>query len=283
MRKKQPHPEARPTLTIVTHQQWRAEDFSEVADTRVDFGMDLTATDRPGSIWAPGAWAAAAAAHDPDLHLTSAGPRWLDSLPLSLTGRPVMTVPSAVASHLEDGAPRQFIKLPETKHDKFPAAVRDVEHLDHDLALLPADEPIQLQGTVSFTYEVRCWVVDRAVVASASYFPDIAREDWQHFQDRRRDADGAFWLQRALDAHPEVTVPDSVVIDVGWCTTPYVGDPGWRVIEANAAWSSDWYEPSDIASVLEAISRSQRRVSAWEWVPSPVLVRQSRRLLSRAG
>lgn len=161
---------SRPRLTLVTHQTWRAEDLAPWADVHLDFGLDTAAgADAEAMLWCPGGWAAAATVRHRHLQLSSAGPRWLDYLPIELKGREVVT------SHA--GALRQtppviyggtvFAKLPETKHDSFPAQLRPLDELLTDLSRLPDREPVQLQTPVHFDSEVRCW----CVTAESSHEP----------------------------------------------------------------------------------------------------------------
>lgn len=275
---------SRPRLTVVTHQQWRRDDLAPHADVRLDLGMDTAAAgDQSAVLWCPGAWAAAAIARHPNLRLSSAGPRWLDRLPLAVTGREIATGP---VRHLREilavaEVDQVFAKLPETKRDSFPAEVRQITDLYDDLARLPVEEPVQVQSPVHFDYEVRCWISGGAVVASAAYFPDIARESWPDHENPAQSAEAAAWLNTVIAAGT-VEVPPAVVVDVGWCTDPVSGPDGWRIVEANAAWSADWYAPDDMPAVIDTIAASQRGVSdRWLWRPSPALVNWSTALSRR--
>lgn len=275
---------SRPRLILVTHQTWRAEDLAPWADVRLDFGLDTAAgADAEAVLWCPGGWAAAATVRHRHLQLSSAGPRWLDYLPTELTGREIVTS--------EAGALRQtppviyggtvFAKLPETKHDSFPAQLRSLDELLTDLSRLPDGEPVQLQTPVHFDSEVRCWVRDGRVVARASYFPDRAREDWLDLDDPVRATAAVLWLEEAL-VTCHVPVPPAVVIDVGWCSDPWFGEPGWRIVEANAAWSADWYGALELSSVVETVIASQVGVSdRWRWYPSLLLLHLSSGLAQR--
>jgi len=233
---------SRPHLIVVTHQRWRADDLAARADVRIDLGLDTsTVADLDAVLWCPGAWAAAAVAGHPHLRLSSAGSMWPDRLPIALTGREVATSAAGELRRSLRGAQDRpvFAKLPETKHERFEAKIRAVGELAVELTRLPDDEPVQLQGPVTFEHEVRCWVRDGAVVARAVYFPGTPRENWPSLDDPVRSAHAGTWLDHAL-ASCHVPVPPAVVIEVGWCADPVASDPGWRVVEANAPWSSDW-------------------------------------------
>ena len=275
---------SRPRLTLVTHQTWRAEDLAPWADVHLDFGLDTAAgADAEAMLWCPGGWAAAATLRHRQLQLSSAGPRWLDYLPIELTGREIVATEAGV---LQQTPPvisdrRVFAKLPETKHDSFPAQLRTLAELRRDLSRLPDHEPVQLQSPVRFDSEVRCWVRDGRVVARAGYFPDQARERWPDLDDPVRATAAVLWLEEALVAC-HVPVPPAVVIDVGWCSDPWFGQPGWRIVEANAAWSADWYGAVALSSVVETVIASQVGVSdRWRWYPSPLLLHLSSGLAQR--
>ncbi|MFA5709327.1 ATP-grasp domain-containing protein [Mycolicibacterium sp.] len=246
--------------------------------------MDTAAASGADTVlWCPGAWAAAAVSRHRNLRLSSAGPRWLDHLPAAVTGREVDT---ATVGQLRAILPvaetaRVFAKFPETKHERFEARVRSPEELAADLDQLPESEPVQLQSPVRFDYEVRCWVLGAKVVAHAVYFPGAPREEWAGLEHPARSAAAVKWLGRVLAAG-DVTVPDAVVVDAGWCTDPVVGPPGWRIVEANAAWSADWYIPDAMDAVVATVAASQLGVSdRWRWRPSPLLVHCSKALARR--
>lgn len=174
-----------------------------------------------------------------------------------------------------------FAKLPETKHERFEAGVREIGDLCADLERLPDDEPVQVQSPTNFEHEVRCWVLSGEVVARAAYFPGIARENWPNHDDPEINTEAAVWLADLI-VSGTVEVPPAVVVDVGWCDNPATGPAGWRIVEANAAWSADWYSPDDLNAVINTIDASQRGVSdRWLWRPSPVLVNWSAALSRR--
>lgn len=274
----------RPHITVVSQQSWRADELRPYATVRTDFGLDTNAAEDPtAALWCPGAWAAAAAVRHPHLRLSSAGPRWLDNLPLALSGRETLTDCAANWIRMPPATfePRIFAKLPETKHELFPAGLRSVGLLVTELALLPGRELVSMQTPVHFTDEVRCWVLGGAVVAHTPYFHDVDRDEWNLLHNAARSASAAQWLGHKL-SDGSVTAPPAVVIDVAWCIDPVVGAPGWRIVEANAAWSSDWYAAEDLAAVLDTVLASQHEVSdRWRWQPSPLLVDRSVALARR--
>ena len=269
-------------LTVVSQQRWRAEELAPYIDVRADFGLDTAAGGNPdGALWCPGAWAAAATVRHPQLRLSSAGARWIDNLPLELSGRESLTDTAGnwMRRLPAPAGARIFAKLPETKHEPFPALVRTTSELRNDLAALPRHELVSVQTPVRFVDEVRCWVRDGNVVAHSPYFPDADRADWSSLGEPQRGIDAATWLSRNLSG---VAIPPAVVIDVGWCTDPVIGRPGWRVIEANAPWSSDWYVAADLIAVLKTVVASQTDVpDRWRWTPSPLLVERSVALARR--
>lgn len=274
---------SRPRLTVVTHQPWRAEDLAPHVQVHVNLGLDTSAGADPAvAIWSPGAWAAAATARHGHLRLSSAGPMWLDRVYQSLSGRDIRTATAGDLIREASGehAEPVFAKLPETKHESFTASTREIGKLLAQLSRLPADEPVQLQSPVHFEYEVRCWLLHGEVVARGAYFPDVSREQWPSLDDPARSADAAAWLTRLLPHY--LSVPPAVVVDVGWCADPVTGPAGWRIIEANAPWSSDWYIPDDMAAVVETVIASQRDVpDEWCWRPSPLLMRRCAGLIAR--
>ena len=274
---------ARP-LTVVTHARWRAAELAEHIAVRHDFGLDLDAAADPAAVlWCPGAWAAAATMRYPHLRLSSAGPGWLDGLTPALTGRDIRTYTAAeLAGTAADALPgRVFAKLPETKHERFEAKVRDVAALAGKCALLPGDEPVQVQTPVEFLYELRCWLRRGEVVAHSVYMPGVDRERWTALGNPDRDTEGLRWL-RGLLAAGDLELPAAAVLDIGWCADPVSGRPGWRIVEANAAWSADWYCAEDIGAVFSTIAAAQFGVSdRWLWRPSPLLVNFTQGLLRR--
>ncbi|KXO91109.1 hypothetical protein AXK58_21510 [Tsukamurella tyrosinosolvens] len=254
--------------------------MAQVADVRLDLGFDLEAAADPETVlWCPGGWAAAAVVRYPRLRLASAGPDWLGRRRTSNLGRRVWARTAAeLAVGADAGGSPVFAKLPETKHDRFPAEVRAADQLAHDASLLPVDEPIQMQTPVVFSHEVRCWVLDGRVVAHSEYFPDAPREHWPSLEDATRADQAVSWLQSVLPE--EQPAPPAFVVDVG--LSPGPGGARWLILEANAAWSSDWYNAADLPAVLETMARSQRDVPAeWRWRPSPLLNRQAAGLLRR--
>lgn len=275
---------SRTKLTIVSHQRWRADDLAPFADVRADLGLDLDAAEDPDAfLWCPGGWAAPAVARHDRVRLSSAGPEWLDDLDVRLRGRDIRTsTAEELISSAQTCLPaRVFAKLPEAKHEMFEAQVRSVGELVEDLRRLPDDEPVQVQTPVEFLYEVRCWVLGGDVVAHAVYMPGVARERWSQVNSPERDAEAVRWLASVISG-ARLEMPEAVVIDVGWCADPVAGRSGWCIIEANAPWSSDWYEADDLAAVIEAIVVSQSDVpDRWLWQPSPLLMRQAAGLLRR--
>lgn len=229
-----------PPLTVVTHAHWRVRELAAHTETCHDFGVDLDAASEPGNwFWCPGAWAAAATTRHRHVRLSSAGPRWLDQLPIELTGREIVSysageLAATVKSFVSDSV---FAKLPETKHERFAAAVRGPAALAAACSALPPTEPVQLQTPVRFTNEVRCWVRDGAVVAHSAYIPDVDRELWLRLAVAEREREAVARLCEWLDTGA-LTLPPAVVVDIGWCTNPATGSPGWRIVEANAAWSA---------------------------------------------
>lgn len=270
-------------LTLVTHANWRVQQLLEYTAARQHFGLDLDGADDPTAVfWCPGAWAAAATVRHPQLRLSSAGPRWLDMLPLALTGREIVTRTAGVLAEAASGfAAAVFAKLPESKHERFVASVRAPLELAAACASLPAEEPVQVATPVRFSYEVRCWIRGGQVVAHSPYFADIDREQWQQRRVTACDREGRSWLQSLLAAG-ELELPPAVVVDIGWCADPVTGPPGWRIVEANAGWSSDWYCADDMSAVCATIAASQRDVpDRWVWKPSPVLIAAAQALLRR--
>lgn len=273
-----------PALTVVTQQRWRAQELAQHAEVRHDFGMDVHAAADPAAVfWCPGAWATAATERYRHLRLASAGPGWLDGLDTRLTGRQIRTYYAAdLAAAAGGGLPaRMFAKLPETKHERFEAEARDGGALAAACARLPADERVQLQTPVQFLYELRCWVLGGQLVAHSVYMHGVDRDRWRELALTDRDAEGLVWMSRVL-ASGELALPDAVVLDIGWCADPVIGRPGWRIVEANAAWSADWYCAEDVEAVLATIAASQLGVSdRWLWHPSPLLVNCAQGLLRR--
>jgi hypothetical protein len=270
----------KPSFRVVTHKNWLADQFVPMGAVQ-DHGFDIDpATAQDTLWWAPGAWVASAFKAGVRLPLLSAGPYWLDRLPLEYKGREVGTGwvsdwpgffernPELVAKH-----PEIFVKLPEAKLDSFPARLHSTKHLRENLAQyhLPDDALVQIQEPVEFITEGRFWVAHGHVQAESLY----RHRDWIwgseqdppfHLLVEMKLTKMRRFLIIMLD-DTRVTIPPGVVIDIG-----ITADGSPKVIEANAAWSSGPYDgnPWGIYKAIRASHDPGHLYPQWVWNPHQV-------------
>lgn len=260
---------------VVTHRNWLADQFKPFGAVQ-DWGFDINPDTAYDTIWwAPGAWVASAAKAGVKLPLLSAGPYWLDDLPVKYRGRAVRTLSIEDSCALIGQLPDQdfFVKLPEAKLESFPARVHAFNrHWRTTISQygLPSDTLIQLQEPRQFGPEARFFIAHGKVVADSFYkfdgpviWGDPAFDDLK--MSHRH-------LLSALRTYVKVLIknvklPPGVVIDVGCDETGAA-----YVIEANAAWSSSPYD-ADPEGVIQAVTAAHDFNDdhpQWRWKPNPV-------------
>jgi len=184
---------------------------------------------------------------------------WLSGLPYELTCREIEFSTVAEARQLRRPA---FVKPPNDK--SFPARVYP------DGSGLPGpdavddDTPVLVSDIVAFAVEYRLFLLDGEVRTGSRYFTrgelDLAPLD----QDPRRGEVLAF-ASRLTGAR----LPSAVVVDVGLLA----GDnPGWAIVEANAAWASGHYA-CDADAALDVVLRAARPMPEFEG-PDRAFLRQ---------
>ena len=185
------------------------------------------------------------------VRLLRPSPTWLTTLPERCRKRAIRAAPLAEAQRDSDPA---FVKPGREK--RFPAGV-----YQPGSALLAATEglpetlPVLVAEPVEWAVEIRCFVLDRRVVALSSYArsgrsAQSASGDWPFLPAEREQA--LDFLGTALE-DPTVALPAAVVVDIG-----VIVGRGWAVVEANEAWAAGLYgcEASAILPVLARASVS---------------------------
>lgn len=272
-------------LVVVSSASWLAKDFRAPGTINVipEIGFDLPRLDpKTTAWWCSGSYAARAAATGGRLPLLSAGPHWLDTIPLQWRQRNVTSMRVAdVAERFKDG----FIKPAEIKVGTLPARIYSgsngtsaAEEFLRDArdAGLPDGSWLSVSDPMNYVREYRCFTVDGTVTAATPYL--INGMTWDGLEpdadpEGRREA-SVFVEQLLADLGAEGH-PPGFVVDAG------VDDQGrWSVIEANASWSSNPYH-SDMAGVIESVLASHDvdgNYPQWAWQIDPYHEKNARKL-----
>jgi len=180
------------------------------------------------------------------LRLTEPAVDWLPKLPNRWRAREVRLTTLAEA---RCETAMKFIKPADEKC--FDARVYSSGAALPPPGALPDDLPVLVQEVVDWQSEFRCFVLDRTVVATSSYWRDgeITRseEGWLSSDPNLEEA--TRFCERFVGER-DVEVATAVVVDVG-----IIRDRGWAVLEANAAFSSGIYgcDPVQVLRVLRRV------------------------------
>ena len=157
---------------------------------------------------------------------------WLAWLPREMRHRGVCIRPLSQA-RLE--VVHQFVKPAEGKvfEPKVYASGADLPTLDQ-----VGDIPVLISDLVTFTLEVRCFVLEGTVVTASPYWRDgaLAQDadgSWPFLAGEEAEALG---FARTVLEHPGVASPPAFVLDVG-----ITSEHGWAVIEGNPCWGAGLY------------------------------------------
>lgn len=241
-------------IRVVTHRNWLAEQFAPYGGVH-DFGVDIDPSSaRDVAWWAPGEWAARAAATGVALELASCGVDWVRRLdvPDYWLRRKVVIVSAgeAVKAAEEMLGDTIFVKLPEAKTDAFPARLSFKSHLGQILAspLIGEDTLVQLSEEIQFSCEARFFVANHRVVAAS----------WYQYN-------GLWWMEEDFEggtAYEMSVLTDMANAVAGHRNSPsgYTVDVGLirgsnytpAIVEFNAAWSSNPYD-ADMGGVAESV------------------------------
>ncbi len=149
----------------------------------------------------------------------------------------------------------QFERLPEGRevfvkcaHEKWFKPVVTASRVIPGNACQPHDI-LHVQDVVTFSDEVRCWVVDGRILTWAYYRKN--GKTWRDGITAETDEPLSEWC--ALVALIAPALPRAVVIDVGMIEN----SRRWHVIEANEPWASGIYD-CDPAACLQVILENQR-------------------------
>lgn len=177
---------------------------------------------------------------------------WLVNLPLKYLKRQIQY---KTLGQLEKIEGKIFIKPADDKC--FRAKVYEPGEIIPSADLLPNNTPILISEVVDWVSEFRSFIIDRQLATISIYARNgkTAQNDegnWVVYEDEITEA--KTFLDNFL-ADPEVVLPPSVVVDIG-----FIADRGWAVIEANPSWGSGIYG-CDPYEVLKVISRASIKTS----------------------
>jgi len=185
---------------------------------------------------------------------------WLAHLPHSLRGRQVNLTTLGEARHFSKPT---FVKPAEGKTfeakvyhhaEDFPAP--DVVE---DSVLVLTSEP------VSFVFEVRCFVLNGALLGMSPYWrndslADGPNGDWPFLADEKIQAEA--FASQVLSAHS--SHPPAFVLDIGLAR-----ESGWAVVEANPCWGAGLYGCDAECALRTAQAAIRRRAEMteqdWLW------------------
>lgn len=171
---------------------------------------------------------------------------WLPSLPARWRGREVLPMDFSELRNLELPF---FAKSPFAK--LFPAGIFQSGSALLAQHQLTDDTKLLVQEIVEWECEYRCFVRNGEIEAISIYAQGgkLAQlDDGSWFFDEEEQAHAYAFCSRFI-ADPAVTIPVSVVVDVG-----KVKDRGWAVVECNATWASGVYgcDPIGVLKVIES-------------------------------
>lgn len=198
--------------------------------------------------------------------LLSPSPEWLAELPQVYAGREIHHTTLAEARRHRD---RAFFK-PADLLKSFRAGVY-VSGADlPDAETQPDGLPVLVQEPVSWELELRCFVLERRVVAISPYLDhgDLAQADDGSWRADEAELRAGEAYAAAVLSDQAVPFPPAVVLDVG-----RIAGRGWAVIETNAAWAAGLYgcDPEAVLPVLQRASVRRSELSAEDrrWVGGP--------------
>jgi hypothetical protein len=101
--------------------------------------------------------------------------------------------------------------------------------------------------TPRYTYEFRCFILDRQVRTLSIYLRDGELQRERDFAATDAELATAEAFVCKLSTDPRVELPRTAVVDVG-----VIRDRGWAVVEQNAAWGAGIYgcDPIEVLEVL---------------------------------
>jgi hypothetical protein len=167
---------------------------------------------------------------------------WLAKIPQKYTLRNIQYDRFENIQHVQN----KFIKPIDFKF--FPAGVyTSVEEIQGYNTI---DQHIEVfvSDVVTWTIEVRCFVIDRKVQTWSTYVYNNKIE-LRDTMLANEEAEMHIFLNEFL-ADTTIDLPEAVVIDVG-----YIPNQGWALIEANPVWSSGVYA-CDPKKVIQTIVKS---------------------------
>jgi len=220
---------------------------------------ELIATDREITIYAEPLFAEAIA-DQLEMALLEPPANWLTVLPKALLRRDVGVMPLSEARKISTPA---FVKPAEGK--VFDATVyRSGDSLPNVDQI--GDISVLTSTPVSFSLEVRCFVLEGQVVTMSPYWRNgsLARAEDGSWPFWESEEEGAVRFAASVLNAPEVSFPPAFVLDVG------LMEYGWAVIEANPCWGAGLYgcDPSLVLQTGRYAIRRRREMNAgdMQWV-----------------
>lgn len=268
-----------PTLHVVTHQRWVADDFATAPPkgwrVRHSYGLDLPAIEPGDALWAPMEWAARAYRSGLDHPLMVPPANLLDGIPGHRHRGCFTMLLSALTAFAPFSYP-VFAKLAAMKHPDVPATVypegvADFVDLLQRLGA-PPDTLVQWQSVMEplWCAEFRLFVAEGRFVGGSPYLlRDGGTETLWHpgMSDDRLSAA----IEYARDNFAGAGAP-GCVMDVG------VDVNGrWSVIEVNPAWSAATYGAPIEAAWAAVIAANRPYDAPCRWRPDPWLVKIAQR------
>lgn len=256
-------------LRVASSARWLAQDFADASGSAVvvhhDLGLDLPASLPSSTLWwAPTSYAARLAASGVHVPFQAPPADFLAHVDGALLGRRVAFGTMASPPKLTGPV---HAKIADAKVTDLPAQVWPDAAAFYEAARkasIPEQSVIALSDVVTFTSEVRCFMLADRVAAASVYLSGGLT--WDGLDARDCQAPAAA-VEHAHDVAQSLqSVPAGWVLDVGLTTEGH-----WRAVEANPAWSSNPYH-CDLRAVLEVIDAAQRP-GRHLWRPDPATLR----------
>lgn len=273
-----------PTLHVVTHRRWVADDFTAaLAATdiavRHHHGLDLPDLHPGDALWAPMEWAARARHAGATWHLADPGPHFTPALPTTLTGRTIhhTTLGALTESLTHHHAPATvFAKPANAKIDTFPAKPWTQPDLLAHTRGLPDDTAVHWTPTIlDLDEEHRVFILDRHPVTSSIYLrhpahPGDPEEIWHETMTTPHTDDATTFAKTVLD-HLTGPLPRTFTLDIARTRTGT-----WIVLETNPTWCAAQYG-ARLTAVTDCLLAATDPNGGHDWTPDPWLVHQANR------
>lgn len=269
------------TLVVCSLTEWIAQDFLDASlpeEWRVikDRGFDLPSVEPSihTAWWMPTEHAVKLRRSGLSVPFMAPGPKWMDTVPQSLTGRYTASITIGGISENPSifDAGKLWIKPAEFKHQQFFAGLYSYEEVR--AFSLPDEAVLQWTDTVmDFSEEYRFFICEGEIIASSVYLAgNVTYYD---------GAVASLELEAGEFAEYAVSVlgdnqPPAYVLDIGFDRK----QERWVIIEGNPMFSSALYgaDPAQVVEGLLRCANPQIGEEKWMWVPDPYLVNKYARM-----